>query len=197
MIRLCRQYAFRLHIVHLSTAMALREVKVARVEGLPITVETCPHYLHFAAEEIADGATLFKCAPPIRSKQNREELWRGLRDSTIDMIVTDHSPCPPEMKREDTGRFDQAWGGIASLSLALSIIHTECSRRGLSLDDIARWMSSAPAALAGIGHRQAHSNQAEKQISSSSTPRPNSPSLPTNSTTAMPSLRTWERPFAA
>jgi allantoinase len=153
MIRLCRQYAFRLHIVHLSTALALAELIAARAEGLPITVETCPHYLHFAAEEIADGATLLKCAPPIRSKENREALWHGLCDGTIDMIVTDHSPCPPEMKREDTGRFDQAWGGIASLSLALSIIHTECSRRGLSLDHIARWMSSAPAALAGIGHR--------------------------------------------
>jgi allantoinase len=153
MIRLCRQYAFRLHIVHLSTSLALAELKAARAEGLPITVETCPHYLHFAAEEIADGATLLKCAPPIRTKENRDALWRGLRDGTIDMIVTDHSPCPPEMKREDTGRFDQAWGGIASLSLALSIIHTDCSRRGLSLNDVARWMSSAPAAFAGIGHR--------------------------------------------
>jgi allantoinase len=153
MIRLCRQYTFRLHIVHLSTAIALTEIKGARAEGLPITVETCPHYLHFAAEEIADGATLLKCAPPIRSKKNQEVLWHGLRDSTIDMIVTDHSPCPPEMKREDRGRFDQAWGGIASLSVALSVIHTDCSRRGLSLDQIARWMSSAPADLAGISHR--------------------------------------------
>ncbi len=153
MIRLCRQYAFRLHIVHLSTSMALKELIAARAEGLPITVETCPHYLHFSAEEIADGATLLKCAPPIRSKNNQEALWQGLRDGAIDMIVTDHSPCPPEMKREDTGRFDQAWGGIASLSLALSIIHTDCSRRSLSLDHIARWMSSAPAGLAGIGHK--------------------------------------------
>jgi allantoinase len=153
MIRLCRQYAFRLHIVHLSTAMALTELMAARAEGLPITVETCPHYLHFSAEEVADGATLLMCAPPIRSKKNQEALWQGLRDGAIDMIVTDHSPCPPEMKREDTGRFDQAWGGIASLSLALSVIHTDCSRRGLSLGDIVRWMSRAPAALAGISHR--------------------------------------------
>jgi allantoinase len=153
MIRLCRQYTFRLHIVHLSTAIALTEIKAARAEGLPITVETCPHYLHFAAQEIADGATLLKCAPPIRGKKNQEVLWHGLRDGAIDMIVTDHSPCPPEMKREDTGRFDQAWGGIASLSLALSVIHTDCSRRGLLLDQIARWMSSAPADLAGISHR--------------------------------------------
>jgi allantoinase len=153
MIRLCRQYRFRLHIVHLSTSLALEELHAARAEGLPITVETCPHYLHFAAEEIADGATLFKCAPPIRSKKNQEQLWGGLRDGVIDMIVTDHSPCPPEMKRKDTGRFDLAWGGIASLSLAPSIIHTECCRRGFTLDDLVRWMSRAPAAFAGISHR--------------------------------------------
>jgi allantoinase len=153
MIRLCRQYRFRLHIVHLSTSMALEELRSARAEGLPVTVETCPHYLHFAAEEIADGATLWKCAPPIRSKENQQQLWRGLRDGTIDMVVTDHSPCPPAMKRQDTGRFDLAWGGIASLSLAPSVIHTECCHRGFTLDDIVRWMSSAPAALAGISHR--------------------------------------------
>ncbi|MBB5341684.1 allantoinase AllB [Tunturiibacter gelidoferens] len=153
MIRLCRQYDFRLHIVHLSTALALAELTSARKEGLPITVETCPHYLHFAAEEIPDGATLLKCAPPLRSKENQRGLWRGLNDGTIDMIVTDHSPCPPDMKRTDTGRFDQAWGGIASLSLALSVIHTDCNRRGHTLEDIARWMSAAPAALAGLTHQ--------------------------------------------
>jgi allantoinase len=152
MIRLCRQYRFRLHIVHLSTSLALEELQAARAEGLPITVETCPHYLHFAAEEITDGATLLKCAPPIRSKENQQHLWQGLRDGAIDMVVTDHSPCPPAMKREDTGRFDLAWGGIASISLAASIIHTECLHRGFELNDIVRWMSSAPAALAGISH---------------------------------------------
>jgi allantoinase len=153
MVRLCRHYGFRLHIVHLSTALALDELQAARTEGLPITVETCPHYLHFAAEEIADGATLLKCAPPIRSKENRQQLWSGLREGIIDIIVTDHSPCPPAMKCEDSGRFDLAWGGIAGLSLALSVIHTECCRRGFTLDDIVRWMSIAPAALARIGHR--------------------------------------------
>jgi allantoinase len=153
MIRLCRQYNFRLHIVHLSTALALEDLQAARAEGLPITVETCPHYLHFAAEDIPDSATLLKCAPPIRSKANQDALWQALRDGTIDMIVTDHSPCPPEMKRTETGRFDLAWGGIASLSIALSAIHTECTRRGFTLNHIARWMSSAPAALAGISHR--------------------------------------------
>jgi allantoinase len=153
MIRLCRQYRFRLHIVHLSTSLALEDLRAARAEGLPITVETCPHYLHFAAEEIADGATLLKCAPPIRSKENQQQLWHGLRDGAIDMIVTDHSPCPPAMKRLDSGRFDLAWGGIASISVAASIIHTECFHRGFTLDDIVRWMSTAPAALAGISHR--------------------------------------------
>jgi allantoinase len=153
MIRLCRQYRFRLHIVHLSTALALQELREARNEGLPITVETCPHYLHFAAEGIAEGATLLKCAPPIRGKENQQQLWNALRDGIIDMIVTDHSPCPPEMKRLDSGRFDLAWGGIASLSLALPIIHTECRHRGFTLEDVVRWMSSAPAALAGISHR--------------------------------------------
>ncbi|MGH9597704.1 MAG: allantoinase AllB [Edaphobacter sp.] len=153
MIRLCRQYGFHLHIVHLSTALALEELRSARAEGLPITVETCPHYLHFAAEQIADGATLLKCAPPIRSRENQQQLWRGLRDGIIDMVVTDHSPCPPAMKCEDSGRFDLAWGGIAGLPLALPIIHTECHRRSFTLDDVARWMSSAPASLAGISHR--------------------------------------------
>ena len=153
MIQLCRQYAFRLHIVHLSTAQALRELQAARGEGLPITVETCPHYLHFAAEEIADGATLLKCAPPIRSGGNRAALWQGLRGGILDMVVTDHSPCPPAMKRLDEGRFDLAWGGIASLSVALPVVWTGASRRGFTLDDIARWMSSAPAALAGLGAR--------------------------------------------
>ena len=150
MIRLCREYGFRLHIVHLATAQALDALKAARAEGLPITVETCPHYLHFAAEEIADGGTLLKCAPPIRTRENREALWQGLREGAIDMVVTDHSPCPPEMKRADEGRFDLAWGGIASLSVALPVMWTEAARRGFSLDEIARWMSSAPAALAGI-----------------------------------------------
>jgi allantoinase len=153
MIRLCRQYKFHLHIVHLSTAQALAELQKARAEGLPITVETCPHYLHFSAEEIPDGSTLHKCAPPIRTRANREQLWQALRDNIIDMIVTDHSPCPPEMKRTDTGRFDQAWGGIASLSLALPIIHTEAHQRGFTLDHIARWMSKAPASLAGFSRK--------------------------------------------
>ncbi len=152
LIDLCRTHRFHLHIVHLSTALALPLLREARAEGLAITIETCPHYLHFAAEEIRDGATLLKCAPPLRGRANREALWDALRDGTIDLIATDHSPCPPEMKELASGRFDQAWGGIASLSLALPVVHTEACRRGFKLSDIARWMSQAPAQLAGIGH---------------------------------------------
>jgi allantoinase len=153
LIELCRTYLFRLHIVHLSTALALPELVAARTEGLPITVETCPHYLHFAAERIPDGNTLYKCAPPIRSEENREALWEALRDGVIDLIATDHSPCPPAMKGMEHGRFDKAWGGIASLSVALSVVWTEASRRGFSLSDVARWMGSAPARLVGMENK--------------------------------------------
>ena len=153
MIRLCRKYGARIHIVHLGTAQALPLLREAKAAGLPITAEACPHHLHFAAEDIADGATLLKCTPPIRGRENREALWAGLREGVIDMIATDHSPCPPEMKRADLGRFDLAWGGIASLSLALPVVWTDAARRGFSLNDVARWMGSAPAALPGFGQK--------------------------------------------
>jgi len=153
MIQLCRQYGFRLHIVHLATARALGVLRAAKAEGLPVTVETCPHYLHFAAEGIEDGATQLKCAPPIRSAANREALWEGLREGVIDLVATDHSPCPPEMKRLEEGRFDLAWGGIASLSVALPVVWTDAARRGFGLEDVARWMSAGPAALAGFSGR--------------------------------------------
>jgi allantoinase len=153
MIHLCRQYGVRIHIVHLASAQALPLLKEARAEGLPITAEACPHHLHFAAEDVPDGATPFKCTPPIRSRANREMLWQGLRDGIIDLIATDHSPCPPAMKRLEEGRFDLAWGGIASLSVALPVVWTDASQRGFALDDVARWMSSAPAALAGFSAR--------------------------------------------
>jgi len=154
LLGLCRKYGFRLHIVHLATALALNDLRDARQEGLPVTVETCPHYLHFAAEEIPDGSTLHKCAPPIRSRDNREGLWDGLRDGDIDLVVTDHSPCPPELKRGESGRFDQAWGGIASLSVALPLMWTGMSARGFSLSDLARLMAEKPSALAGLDRRK-------------------------------------------
>jgi allantoinase len=140
--------------VHLSTSQALPMLRAARSEELALTVETCPHYLHLVAENIANGATLCKCAPPIRSSQNREELWQGLKDGTIDMIVTDHSPCPPGMKRLAEGNFKSAWGGIASLSVALPLVYTEATLRGFDLTDIARWMGEAPAKLAGCQTRK-------------------------------------------
>ncbi len=149
MLSLCREYGFLLHIVHLSTSRALPELCTARAEGLSVSVETCPHYLHLDAETIPDRATLCKCAPPVRSRENCEKLWQGLRDGTIDMVVTDHSPCPPAMKRLTEGNFQTAWGGIASLSVALPLMWTEASRRGFTLVDVAQWMSTAPARLAG------------------------------------------------
>jgi allantoinase len=154
LLSLCREFKFRLHIVHLSASKALPELRAARSEGLPVTVETCPHYLHLFAESIPKGATLFKCAPPIRDRENCEQLWQALRDGTIDLVATDHSPCPPEMKRLAEGNFRTAWGGIASLSIALPLMHTEASQRGFSLTDIARWMSQAPATLAGCHRRK-------------------------------------------
>ena len=149
MLSLCREYGFRLHIVHLSTSHALEELRAARSEGLAVSVETCPHYLHLFAESIADGATLNKCAPPIRSRENCERLWQGLSEGTIDLVVTDHSPCPPAMKRLAEGNFRTAWGGIASLSVALPLMWTEASKRRFTLLDLARWMAAEPARLAG------------------------------------------------
>jgi len=149
MISLCREYYFRLHIVHLATSRALDILRSAKSEGLPVSVETCPHYLHLASEKIPDGQTLFKCAPPIRSRENCEKLWQGLREGVVDLVTTDHSPCPPEMKRLDEGNFRTAWGGISSLSLALPVMWTEANGRGFTLIDIARWMAEGPARLAG------------------------------------------------
>ena len=149
MLSLCRQYNFHLHIVHLSTSRALPVLRAARSEGLAVSVETCPHYLHLAAEEIASEGTLCKCAPPIRSRENREALWQGLKEGTIDLVATDHSPCPPEMKRTAEGSFRTAWGGISSLSVALPLMWTEARQRGFTLVDIARWMAEGPARLAG------------------------------------------------
>lgn len=154
MLSLCREYDFRLHIVHLSTSRALPELRAARQEGLAFSVETCPHYLHLFAEEIANGATLCKCAPPIRGRDNREALWQGLKEGVVDLVATDHSPCPPNMKRLEEGNFRTAWGGISSLSVALPLMWTEAKRRGFTLVDIVRWMAEGPARLAGCHGRK-------------------------------------------
>ena len=153
MIGLCREFGARVHIVHLSSALALPMIRAAKAEGLKLTVETCPHYLYFAAEEIADGATLLKCAPPIRAGANRDLLWAALRDGTIDLVASDHSPCPPGMKGTD-GSFRTAWGGIAGVSLSLPVVWTEAGPRGFGLEDLARWMAKAPARLAGLAERK-------------------------------------------
>ena len=149
LISLCREYKFRLHIVHLSASQALPALRAARLEGLPVSVETSPHYLHFQAEAISRGATQFKCAPPIRGAENRKQLWSALKDGTLDLVATDHSPCPPEMKRFAEGNFQTAWGGIPSLSVVLPVMYTEALARGFCLTDIVRWMAEAPAKLVG------------------------------------------------
>lgn len=154
LLALCREFRFRLHLVHLASSQAIVMLRRAKAEGLPVTVETCPHYLYFSAEHIADGATLCKCAPPVRGAANRDQLWQALREGVIDLVATDHSPCPPAMKRLDEGNFRTAWGGIASLSAALPVMWTEATRRGCSLSDIAKWMAEKPAELAGCGARK-------------------------------------------
>ena len=156
MIDLCREFGTHVHIVHVAAEEVLPLIRAARAEGLPISAETCPHYLLLASEEVPDGATEFKCAPPIREAWHREALWSALRDGTLDMIVSDHSPCLPSMKERDSGDFFSAWGGIASLQFGLPLIWNEASRRGLSLADVVRWMALAPARLAGLeGHKGA------------------------------------------
>jgi allantoinase len=154
LIQLCEESGCQVHIVHLSTAKALAMLQRARRRGLPISVETCPHYLHLCSEEVSDGATLNKCAPPIRNRKNREALWQALREGLIDLVATDHSPCPPALKQLERGDFRSAWGGIPSVSLALSLMWTEASRRGFSLVDIARWMAERPAKLANLEERK-------------------------------------------
>jgi allantoinase len=154
MIRLSREFETRVHIVHLSSAEAIPALREAQAAGVKITAETCPHYLHFAAEEVPDGATEFKCCPPIRESENREELWGGLKDGTIGLIVSDHSPCPGEMKLCESGDFMKAWGGIASLQLRLPVVWTEARRRGFSLLDVTRWLCANPASQVGFGPRK-------------------------------------------
>ena len=129
-------------------------LRSAKAEGLPLTVETCPHYLTFAAEEIADGATHFKCCPPVRERENREKLWEAIADGTIDMVVSDHSPCTPALKLQESGDFMDAWGGIAALQFGLPVMWTNLSKRGFGISDLTRLMSEQPAELAGLDNRK-------------------------------------------
>ncbi|MBC7873716.1 MAG: allantoinase AllB [Ferruginibacter sp.] len=154
MIRLCGEYNCRTHIVHLSSADSIEQIAAAKQKGLPLTVETGQHYLYFNAEKIKDGATAFKCAPPIREKANNERLWQALKDSIIDFVATDHSPAPPEMKELASGDFMKAWGGIASLQFALPVLWTAAKEHGCSLTDMAKWLCENSAALPGLQKRK-------------------------------------------
>jgi allantoinase len=149
-IEAARATGARLHVLHLSAAAGVAQVSAARAAGVAVTVETCPHYLTLAAEDIPDGATATKCAPPIRDGANREALWAALAAGTIDAVVSDHSPAPADLKHLDDGDFVAAWGGIASLQLGPSLVWTEARRRGHDLADLVRWMSAGPARVAGM-----------------------------------------------
>jgi len=147
---LCKATGTRAHIVHLSSAGALETLARARDLGLPLTAETAPHYLYFAAEKIPDGATWFKCAPPIRDERNRAQLWKALEDGLISMVVSDHSPCTPALKHTEQGDFMAAWGGIAGLQFSFSAVWTEAAKRGLPLETVVGWMAENPARHAGL-----------------------------------------------
>jgi allantoinase len=149
-VETARSTGARVHVLHLSSSDALPVLAGARRDGVAVSAETCPHYLTFDAGTIPDGATQFKCCPPIREAGNRELLWRGLGAGQIDLVASDHSPCPPERKRLDSGDFGAAWGGIASLQLSLPAVWTAARERGYRLAEVARWMAERPAALAGL-----------------------------------------------
>ena len=154
MARLCDEFHCPVHVVHLSSAQALAPALRARARGLPLSIETCPHYLTLCAEEIPDGRTDFKCAPPVREKANQDQLWQALRDGSIDAVVSDHSPCAPALKLPEVGDFVQAWGGISSLQFGLPLVWTQAHRRGFGFEQLTRWMSAAPAKLAGLENRK-------------------------------------------
>ena len=153
MIKLCKEFNCRVHIVHLSSSQSLPLVAEAKANNLPLTCETAPHYLYFNAEEITDGNTLLKCAPPIRDKANNELLWNALKSGLINFIATDHSPCLPSMKNLDTGDFMTAWGGIASLQFSLPIVWTAGQKHNATLNDICRWLCEEPAKLINLQNK--------------------------------------------
>ncbi|MGZ8738141.1 MAG: allantoinase AllB [Nocardioides sp.] len=143
----------RMHVVHLAAATALPLLRAAHDAGVPVTAETCPHYLTFSVDEIPPGATSFKCCPPIRDATNRDRLWEGLADGTLIGVVSDHSPCPADLKALDTGSFADAWGGVSSLQVGLPAVWTGARDSGRGLADVVRWMASGPAARAGLSHK--------------------------------------------
>ncbi len=147
MICLCEEFNCRTHIVHLSSAEAIDQIIKAKEKGLPLTVETGQHYLYFNAEQIPEGRTEFKCAPPVREEENNEQLWEALKKGIIDFVATDHSPAPPVMKKQSTGNFMEAWGGISSIQFALPVLWTAAHKHGCDIDDMARWLCEKPARL--------------------------------------------------
>ncbi len=149
MIRLCEEFNCRTHIVHLSSANSINQIEEAKQKGLPLTVETGQHYLYFNAEQIPDGRTEYKCAPPIREAANNEQLWQALKDGIIDFVATDHSPATPDLKQMETGDFMKAWGGISSIQFALPVLWTVAKKRNATLNDIAKWLCENPAKLIG------------------------------------------------
>jgi allantoinase len=151
---LARRHRATLHVVHVSAAESIIALRELRAAGVAISAETCPHYLTLSSDEIPDGATEFKAAPPIRQPIHRDALWEGLHQGALDLIVSDHSPCPPELKRRELGDFFRSWGGIASLELSLPVVWTEMRRRGLDIAHIARWMAQGPARLVGLTGRK-------------------------------------------
>ena len=154
MIKLCEEFNCHVHIVHLSSANSIEQIRRAKKKGLPLTVETAQHYLYFNAEEIKDGATEYKCAPPIREAYNNERLWQALKEGIIDFVATDHSPCIPKLKQLETGNFMKAWGGIASIQFALPVLWTAAKQRNHSLNDIAKLLCENPAKLIGKQQRK-------------------------------------------
>ncbi len=155
LLRIAKETGAHVHIVHLATEEPLRDLIAARDDDVPVTIETCPHYLYFAAEEIHDGATHFKCAPPIRSSATRAALWNALQRGNVDMIASDHSPCPPALKHQQTGDFTRAWGGISSLQLGLPITWTAATRfnPGTTFNNLAQWLAGFPAKLVGLSNK--------------------------------------------
>ena len=149
------RHGARVHILHLASASALPLIAAARADGALVSAETCPHYLSFCAEQVPDGATEFKCCPPIRDAANRDGLWAGLAGGLIGAVVSDHSPCPPGLKQRESGDFGAAWGGISSLQLGLPAVWTQARQRGHGIDDVVRWMAAGPAALAGLAAKGA------------------------------------------
>src|SRR5262245_4222542 len=154
LIDLCATTGCRTHVVHVANSDLLALCESVKRMGIPITIEACPHYLHFAAETIPVGDTRYKCAPPVREHRHREQLWEGLKRGQIDTIGSDHSPCPPEMKHMESGNFMAAWGGISSIQLTLSIVWTDAEPRGIAMETVFQLLSSGPAELVGLDDRK-------------------------------------------